>query len=85
MAANDIARIIQFDLVEVQFITSEMHDHAGDADFPDHAQFRHVTAQEISATRNVVHRELGAVTEVLVSLLVPNVSRIMKKGRHDSH
>ena len=38
VAAYDVTRVVQFDFVEVQFVTRKVHDHAGDADIFRHAK-----------------------------------------------
>ena len=61
VTADDVTRIIKFDLVEIKLISREVHDHAANRSIFSHAMFGQVASQEISAPRYVIERELGTV------------------------
>ena len=47
MTADGIPRVIEFDVVQIELVAGEMHDHTGNADILCHTEFRKVAAQEI--------------------------------------
>ncbi len=85
MPANDVSRIVELDVVEVQLVTRKVHDHAADRDVLLQPELRQIAAQEVRAARYVIERELGAVREVPVALVVPDVSGIVKQRRDYRH
>ena len=83
MAGDHVAWIVEFDLVEVEFVSGEMHDHAGDTDVLRQAEFRQVAPQEIRAARDVIQGELCAVDEIRVALPVADVAGIVEQRGDD--
>jgi len=46
---DNVAWIIEFNLIEIEFVAGEMHDHAANANVPGHPEFRKVAAKEVGA------------------------------------
>ncbi len=83
--ANNVAWIIKFDLVEIEFVACEMHDHAANANVLGQSEFGKVAAKEVSTARDMAKCELGAVAKVLIAYFVAYVAGVVKKGSDNSH
>ena len=85
MPADGVSWLVELDVVDVDLVAREMHDHAADDGVSGQADFRQIAPQEIRAARDVLQRKLGAVIEFAVSVLMTNVAGIMKQRREDGH
>ncbi len=79
-----IAGVGELDLVQLDFITGEMHDSGRNRHPVFHADARQESGQETCAAGYVVEGELGAVAMLPVAEF-PDVARIMKQRCDQSH
>ena len=50
MSTDAVSRIVEFDVVQVEFVAGEVHDHAADGDFFRHTEIGQIAAQKIRAS-----------------------------------